>query len=121
MFIARVRTMDSKSVDPVLKNAVCKSIFTVEGKNTLNRISPGFRDVYEEPIVRYRNHLNLSRHSPDRGWLGVIFRHRGRRTTKFDRSHPRLQPNRRVAPARETGPVALHPSRRTFPVTVFLI
>src|SRR5215471_6329455 len=74
MFIARVRTMDSKSVDPVLKNAVCKSIFTVEGKNTLNRISPGSRDVYEEPIVRYRNHLNLSRHSPDPGWLGVIFR-----------------------------------------------
>ena len=120
MFIARVRTMDSKSVDPVLKNAVCKSIFTVEGKNTLNRISPGFRDVYEEPIVRYRNHLKPT--FPGSRLVGRdIPLHRGRRTTKFDRSHPRLQPNRRVAPARETGPVALHPSRRTFPVTVFLI
>jgi len=57
MFVARIGTLDLKSVDPVLKGPACKVILTIRRKNTLNRIPRGSRDVYEEPIVRYRNHL----------------------------------------------------------------
>ena len=57
MFIARIKTLDFESVDSVLKGALRKVILTIRRENTLNRIPPGSRYVYEEPIVRYRNHL----------------------------------------------------------------
>jgi len=56
MFVARVATLDAKSVDSVLKNGACEFVFTVTRKNALNRIASGSRDMYEEPIARYRNH-----------------------------------------------------------------
>src|SRR6516162_6208528 len=57
MFVARIATLDLKSVDSVLKGALCKVILTIRRKNTLKRIPSCSRDVYEEPTVRYRNHL----------------------------------------------------------------
>lgn len=58
MFVARVATLDPKSVDSVLENAACEMVFTVTRENALNGISSGSRDMYEEPIVRYRNHTS---------------------------------------------------------------
>jgi hypothetical protein len=63
MFAARVGTPDVKPVDSVLKSVARQVIVTVRRENALNRISPGSRDVYEEPVVRYRNHP--MRTSPD--------------------------------------------------------
>jgi hypothetical protein len=58
MFVARVATLDPESVDSVLESAACEFVFTVTRENALNRISSGSRDMYEEPIVRYRNHAS---------------------------------------------------------------
>ena len=58
VLVARVGAVDSKSVDSVLEDAIREFIFTVIRKDALNRISPGSRDMYEEPIVRYRNHIS---------------------------------------------------------------
>src|SRR4029077_7191132 len=63
MFVARIGTLDLKSINSVLKGAACKAILTIRQKNTLKRIPRGSRDVDEEPIARYRDHL--TRHSPD--------------------------------------------------------
>jgi hypothetical protein len=71
MFAARIKTLDLESVDSVLKGALRKVILTIRRKNTLNRIPRGSRDVYEEPIVRYRNHLVPD--SPDCRLAGAIF------------------------------------------------
>src|SRR5262249_15641403 len=56
MFMTRVMTLDIKSINSVLQTAACEFVFTVARKNTLNRISTGPHDMYEEPILRYRNH-----------------------------------------------------------------
>src|SRR5215472_7755941 len=40
MFVARVWTLDTKSVDSVLEIAACEAIFTIARKNALNRIPP---------------------------------------------------------------------------------
>ena len=57
MFVPSIKSLDLKSVDSVLEGALRKVILTIRRKNTLNRIPCGSRDVYKEPIVRYRNHL----------------------------------------------------------------